>query len=330
MPPGALAQVLCLLPTMKHHDLLMGYDSFADAGVYRLRPDLALVQTLDFFTPVVDDPYTFGQIAAANALSDLYAMGAEPLTAMNIVCFPSRLLPLQLLADILKGGADKVLEAGALLVGGHSVEDNQPKYGLSVTGTVHPDRLVRNDGACVGDTLVLTKPIGTGLVLTAARAELASESDFKAAVKTMKELNKAAAAAMQEVGVHAATDVTGFGLLGHARELAVASGVALELYFGHIPFLQGALRAAAGGFIPGGAYANREYVEEWLIIPSAQIIGEREVLVLCDPQTSGGLLIAVAPENAGKLLMALQKLGAGANVIGRVIHGPAGKLTVLP
>lgn len=315
---------------MKDKNLLVGHDSFADAGVYRLRPDLALVQTLDFFTPVVDDPFTFGQIAAANALSDLYAMGAEPLTAMNIVCFPSRLLGPEVLAAILNGGADKVLEAGALIIGGHSIEDSEPKYGLSVTGTVHPDKLIRNDTARRGDILVLTKPIGSGLVLTAAKAESAFATELEAAVKTMKELNKAAAAAMREIPVHAATDVTGFGLLGHARELALASGVALELYFGHIPLLQGALRAAGMGFVPGGAYANQKYVEAGLTVADVKIIGSREVAVLCDPQTSGGLLMAVAPESVGKLVAALQKRHSSAAVIGRVNDGVAGNIIVLP
>ncbi|MBS4009071.1 MAG: selenide, water dikinase SelD [Clostridium sp.] len=330
MPPGVLAQVLCLLPSMKDENLLVGHDSFADAGVYRLRPDIALVQTLDFFTPVVDDPFTFGQIAAANALSDLYAMGAEPLTAMNIVCFPSCVLGPEVLAAILNGGADKVLEAGALIIGGHSIEDREPKYGLSVTGIVHPDKLIRNDTARCGDLLVLTKPLGSGLVLTAAKAETEFATELSAAIKTMKELNKAAAAAMREVPVHAATDVTGFGLLGHARELALASGVALELSFGKIPLLQGALRAAGMGFVPGGAYANQKYVEAALTVADEKIIGGREVSLLCDPQTSGGLLIAVASENAGKLVAALQKRHTLAAVIGRVTGGEVGSITVLP
>lgn len=330
MPPGVLAQVLCHLPEMKHADLLVGCDSFADAGVYRLRDDLALVQTLDFFTPVVDDPYTFGQIAAANALSDVYAMGASPLTVMNIVCFPSRLLGPEVLAEILKGGADKVLEAGALIVGGHSVEDNEPKYGMSVTGTVHPQHLIRNDRARPGDRLILTKPIGTGLVLTAAKAEMAGAGELDAAVRIMKALNKDASAAMQAVGVQAATDVTGFGLLGHAREMALASGVSLELSFGRIPLLAGALRAAGMGLVPGGAYANREYVREGLLIADEKTVGEREVDVLCDPQTSGGLLMAVAAQDEQALLAALAERKVSAAVIGCVTGGEPGKITVLP
>ena len=196
MPPGVLAQVLRCLPEMKHENLLVGCDSFADAGVYQVRDDLALVQTLDFFTPVVDDPYTYGQIAAANALSDVYAMNGRPLTVMNIVCFPSRTLEPEVLGEILRGGADKVLEAGALIIGGHSVEDNEPKYGLSVTGVVHPDKLVTNAAAKPGDVLILTKPVGSGLILTAAKAEMAGAGDLNAVITSMKSLNKDASEAM--------------------------------------------------------------------------------------------------------------------------------------
>ena len=328
MPPGALAQVLCQLPEMKHPDLLVGCDSFADAGVFRLRTDLALVQTLDFFTPVVDDPYTFGQIAAANALSDVYAMGAEPKLVMNIVCYPSKKLGTAALAEILKGGADKVVEAGALIVGGHSVEDDEPKYGLSVTGIVHPDKLITNGGAKVGDSLVLTKPIGSGLVLTALKAKLADAEEVEAAVKSMATLNKDAAAAMLAVGVSAATDITGFGLLGHARELALASGVAVELSFSRVPLLPGALKAAEMGLIPGGAYANRDYVQPGLII-SGDTVGDRELDVLCDPQTSGGLLISVSAAKENELLEKLADRGITAAVIGRVIPGKAGEVRLL-
>ena len=329
MPPGALAQVLCHLPIMEDENLLIGCNSFADAGVYRVRDDLALVQTLDFFTPVVDDPYLFGQIAAANALSDVYAMGAQPRLVMNIVCYPSKTLGIEALAKIMQGGADKVLEAGALIVGGHSVEDNEPKYGLSVTGFVHPEQLITNDGAQVGDAVVLTKPLGSGLVLTAVKAELAAAGELEAAVQTMTALNKEAAAVMNEIGVSAATDITGFGLLGHARELALASGAALELSFGRIPLLPGALRAAEMGLVPGGAYANREYVADGLKV-AGEAVGERELDVLCDPQTSGGLLITVPATKEAKLLQTLAARGVPAALIGRVTAGPAGQITVLP
>jgi selenide, water dikinase len=330
MPPGALAQVLCHLPEMKHPDLLVGCDSFADAAVYRLRDDLALVQTVDFFTPVVDDPYLYGQIAAANSLSDVYTMGAQPLTALNIVCFPSRVLSVDILGAILKGGADKVLEAGALIVGGHSVEDNEPKYGLCVTGTVHPDHLVTNDKARPGDILVLTKPIGSGIILTAAKAEMAGAGELDAAVRVMRALNKEASLAMQETGVSAATDITGFGFLGHAREMALASGVSMELSFGRIPLMRGALRAAGMGLVPAGAYANRDYVAEGLVVPDEKTVGEREIDVLCDPQTSGGLFIAVPASKENRLLQAMATRNVEAAVVGRVTEGKAGTITVLP
>lgn len=328
MPPGALAQVLCQLPKMNDENLLIGCDSFADAGVYRLREDIALVQTLDFFTPVVDDPYVFGQIAATNALSDVYAMGAQPRLVMNIVCYPAKTLGTAPLAEILKGGADKVLEAGALLVGGHSVEDNEPKYGLSVTGFVHPQQLITNSAAQIGDALVLTKPLGSGLIMTAVKAEMAGSGELEAAVQTMITLNKEAAAVMTEIGVSAATDITGFGLLGHARELALASGVAIELSFGRIPLLPGALRAAEMGLVPGGAYANREYVADGLQVVGPAV-GDRELDVLCDPQTSGGLLISVPAAKEAALIQTLAARDVPAAVIGRVTAGAAGQIKVL-
>lgn len=321
-----MAQVLCHLPEMKHPDLLVGCESFADAGVYRLRDDLALVQTLDFFTPVVDDPYTFGQIAAANALSDVYAMGGEPRLVMNIVCFPSKTVDTAILAEILKGGADKVLEAGALIVGGHSVEDKEPKYGLSVTGIVHPDQLVTNSAAKNGDVLVLTKPIGSGLILTAVKAGMARAGELEACTKVMATLNKDAASAMREVGIAAATDITGFGLLGHARELALASGVAMEISFGRVPLLPGALWAAGMGLVPGGTYANRDYIACGL--EAEPSIGDRELDVLCDPQTSGGLLISVPKVKEADMLKVLTKYNVPAAVIGRVTEGKAGTIKV--
>jgi selenide,water dikinase len=327
MPAGVLAKVLCGLPRATDENLLVGCDSFADAGVYRIREDLALVQTLDFFTPVVDDPYMFGQIAAANALSDVYAMGARPLTAMNIVCFPHRTLAAEVLREILRGGADKIAEAGAVLVGGHSVDDSEPKYGLSVTGVVHPDRLITNSGAVPGDSLVLTKPVGSGLVLTAARAEMGSPGELEAVVRSMATLNRDASEAMQETGVSAATDITGFGLLGHTRELAMASRVAVEICFSAIPLYRGAMWAAAMGLIPGGSYANRDYAAEGL--HPAEAVSEQEIDVLCDPQTSGGLLIAVAPEREQILLEALLRRGVTGAVIGKIIAGEPGGLWVL-
>lgn len=322
--------MLCQLPQVPDQNLLVGYDSFADAAVYRLSDELALVQTLDFFTPVVDDPYIFGQIAAANALSDVYATGAKPLTALNIVCFPSRILGIEILREILRGGTDKVLEAGALVVGGHSVEDSEPKYGLAVTGIVRPDRLVTNSGAKPGDLLVLTKPIGTGLLLLAKKAEMAAAGEAEAAVSSMKQLNRSAAEAMQAAGVHGATDITGFGLLGHARELALASKVGLEINFSKVPVLRGALQAAAMGLVPAGTYHNREYVQPGLVVVNDRTVGDRELDVLCDPQTSGGLLIAVPPEKEKSLLAELGRRQTAAAVIGHVLPGPAGQIRLAP
>jgi len=330
LPPGALAQVLCQLPQVTDQNLLVGFDSFADAAVYRLSDELALVQTLDFFTPVVDDPYLFGQIAAANALSDVYAAGARPLTALNIVCFPSRTLGTEVLREILRGGADKVLEAGALIVGGHSVEDPEPKYGLSVAGIVHPDRLVTNSAARPGDLLVLTKLIGTGLLLMANKADLAAPEEVEAAVNSMKELNRSAAEAMLAAGVQAATDITGFGLLGHARELALSSKVGLEISFAKVPVLRGALQAAAMGLVPAGTYANRDYVLPGLVLENEKAAGEQVLDVLCDPQTSGGLLMAVPPEKVQILLAELAHRKTTAAVIGRVLPGPAGQIRLVP
>ena len=309
---------------------MVGFESFADAAVYRLSDELALVQTLDFFTPVVDDPYLFGQIAAANALSDVYAAGARPLTALNIVCFPSRTLGIEILKVILQGGADKVLEAGALVVGGHSVEDSEPKYGLAVTGIVRPDLLVTNSGARPGDLLVLTKPIGTGLLLMANKAEMAAAGELEAAVNSMKELNRCAAEAMLVASAHAATDITGFGLLGHARELALASKVGLEISFGKVPVLPGALRAAAMGLVPAGTYDNLDYVQQGLVVINEKVVGEQALDVLCDPQTSGGLLIAVPPEKEQTLLAELGRRQTTAAVIGRVLPGPAGQIRLVP
>ena len=314
---------------MKHENLLVGCDSFADAAVYRLREDLALVQTLDFFTPVVDDPYLFGQIAAANALSDVYAMGAQPLTAMNIVCFPSRTLDLTILGDILRGGAHKVLEAGALIVGGHSVEDNEPKYGLSVTGTVHPHKLITNSNAKPGDCLILTKPLGSGLILTAAKAEMAVPKELETAILVMKALNRDASLAMSAIGVNAATDITGFGFLGHAREVAIASGVSLEISFSRIPLLRGALRAAGMGLVPGGAYANWENVAAGITVVNKTSVGQRELDVLCDPQTSGGLLIFASQAKEQELLAALAVRNVAAATVGRVTDGKQGNIAIL-
>ncbi len=305
---------------------MVGSDTFDDAGVFKLNDETALIQTLDFFTPIVDDPYWFGQIAASNALSDVYAMGGKPLTAMNIVCFPSKKLPLEMLAEILKGGFDKVAEAGALMLGGHSVEDDEPKYGLSVTGIVHPDKIKTNSAAKVGDKLVLTKPLGTGVISTALKGEVITQDQAKHALIIMAQLNSSAAELSQDYNVNACTDITGFGFLGHAYEMAAASKVGMNLYYSHIPFLDSAKELAAEGMVPGGAYRNRDYLKKCVEISSS--ISELESILLFDPQTSGGLLMSVPAQLTENLIIELNKRGITADIVGEVIDNP-GILTVL-
>lgn len=308
--------MLCRLPATRAEELLVGYETGDDAGVYRLTPDLALIQTVDFFTPVVDDPYTYGAIAAANSLSDVYAMGGRPLLALNIVCYPCH-GDLEVLSEILRGGAAKVAEAGALLVGGHTVQDEEPKYGLAVTGTVHPDRLVTNAGARPGDALILTKPLGTGIITTAIKGGLASPDLIEIACATMATLNRSAAEAMQEVGVHACTDITGFGLIGHALEMARASEVTLYLEADRVPLLPEVRELASAGCIPGGTFSNRVYFQPEVAVQKD--LTEEEQLIFFDAQTSGGLLIAVPPERADALLRQLNQRGVGeAALIGEV------------
>lgn len=250
---------------MVNPNLLVGIETSDDAAVYKLSEDIALIQTLDFFTPVVDDPYTFGEIAAANALSDIYAMGGTPIVALNIVCFPS-CLPVSVLGEILKGGADKVIEAGAVVVGGHSVDDNEPKYGLSVTGTVHPKRVLKNYGCRVGDLLLLTKPLGTGIINTAIKGGIASEPAYDKAVKVMTTLNKYASQIISNHKINACTDITGFGLMGHAFEMASASDVKFRIYKNNIPYIKEAEEYAKMGLVPAGSYKNRDYIKEKYIL----------------------------------------------------------------
>lgn len=306
------------LPRQNDPRLLVGLETSDDAAVYQLTSELALIVTVDFFTPVVDDPYLFGQIAAANALSDIYAMGGQPLLALNIVCFPT-CLPQEVMAEILRGGADKVREAGAIIAGGHTVEDNEPKYGLAVTGLVHPQRVITNAGASPGDVLVLTKPLGTGIITTAVKAGLAPQEAYEAAVETMCSLNREAAEAMQAAKVRACTDITGFGLLGHAAEMAGASGVSLVFEYARIPLLPRVLELAATGLIPGGAYRNRDHLASKVAF--ALSLTPAQQAVLFDPQTSGGLLIAVSPDRLEQLLEELTVKGVSqARVVGRVIE----------
>jgi selenide,water dikinase len=300
-----------------------------DAGVFRLTPEIALIQTLDFFTPIVNDPFTFGQIAAANALSDVYAMGGRPLTAMNIVCYPSTTVPQEALQAILAGGLEKIHEAGALLVGGHSVDDVELKYGLSVTGIVHPDRVLTNRGARPGDRLILTKPLGTGIIATAVKGRLASPAAEAAAVQVMAALNKAAAECLEGLKVHAVTDITGFGLFGHALEMATASRVELTLFAGKVPVMEAAREYAAMGLVPAGSFANRNFCAKSLEIASH--IDPVLLDIFSDAQTNGGLLIAIDGEEAGTLIKRLKEAGVSvAEVIGEIGTAGRGKIRVMP
>ena len=296
-----------------------------DPRVYLLNEETALIQTLDFFTPIVDDPYLFGQIAAANSLSDVYAMGGKPLTAMNIVTFPVCRLDAEVLLAILSGGQQKIAEAGAVMVGGHTIDDDEPKYGLSVTGTVHPSRILTNAGAQPGDALILTKAIGTGVLYTALKAELFPEG-VAAAAAGMAQLNRYAAQAMERYAVNACTDITGFGLLGHAYEMSAASGVDMEVYSGEVPLLPDAAEAANMGLVPAGAYANREYLKAVSFDPA---VPENIRDLLFDPQTSGGLLISIPAGQADALLADMKESGVEyAACIGRVRGKGTGKIHV--
>ncbi len=312
----------------RHDNLIAGVEHGEDAGVYRISDDLALVQTVDFFTPIVDDAYTFGQIAVANALSDVYAMGGRPITALNIVAFPVDILDISVLRETLRGGLDKMHQAGVLLVGGHSVTDPEMKYGLAVTGTVHPDRVVFNTGARPGDQLVLTKPLGTGIIATATKRGVASAEAITAATASMNRLNALAATAMTETGVHAATDITGFGLIGHAAEMLGGGGIGIRLETTSVPLLPETITLAGGGNLAGGLKRNRDY-------RARQVDFEMGVPgylddILHDPQTSGGLLIAVAEDKARTLLDKLHAAGVSeAAVIGEVLSAPVGRILVV-
>jgi selenide,water dikinase len=310
--------VLRSLPVVHDPDALVGAETADDAAVYRLSADQALVATVDYITPVVDDPYVFGTIAAANALSDIYAMGARPLFALNIVGFP-RALPLDLLARILEGGAAKAAEAGIPVLGGHSVDDPEPKYGLVALGLVHPERVVRNAGARPDDRLFLTKPLGMGIITTAIKRDAAPTATVEAALTTMATLNRAAAEAMLAVGPHAATDVTGFGLLGHLLEMLTASGVGAELWLDAVPVVPGTWDLVRAGIYPGGSQRNLDHVSPQVDFGD---LDPAERLLLADAQTSGGLLIAVPAEQASRLAAELAARGVPAAAIGRVTDEP--------
>ena len=312
----------------RQHDpnVLVGFDHADDAGVYQLAPDTALVQTVDFFTPIVDDPYTFGQIAATNSLSDIYAMGGKPLTALALVCFPEK-ADLEILERILAGGLSKMIEVGCTVIGGHSIRDDETKFGYSVTGTINPRRVLKNGGAQPGDKLLLTKALGTGLISTAIKKSLAHQAWIEAAVESMTTLNKAAAEVIASfnhdpvgTGVHALTDITGFGLIGHLREMLLASeNVSAEIHAETISILEGALECVHAGHIPGGLNANREFAE--CVVSYAGDVPQELRTILFDPQTAGGLLIAVAGSDSVSLHAALNKAGAKAVEIGEIRNG---------
>jgi len=309
---------LSTLPRSQHPDLLVGVETSDDAGVFRLRDDLAIVNTVDFFTPVVDDPYTYGVISATNSLSDVYAMGGEPKTAMNIVCFPQSGIDKEILADILRGGAAKATEAGVVVVGGHSVADDEIKYGMAVTGVIDPRRITRNVGVQVGDVIVLTKPLGTGIVTTALKKGHLSEEEYGAAVISMSTLNAKAASVMLRYSVHACTDVTGFSLMGHSCEMAMGSGLTIRLQATALPLLPGARRLALEGYITGGCKRNRTYLADKVQVASSVPQDLNEVAF--DPQTSGGLLIAVPAHEMERLTRNLLTEGVlAAAVIGEVV-----------
>ncbi len=305
----------------------MGLDRADDAGVYKISDDLALIQTVDFFTPIVDDPYWFGQIAAANALSDVYAMGGEPRTAMNLVGFPLGRMDLEVLRQILMGGLDKMREADTVLVGGHSVEDAELKYGLSVTGFVHPDKVLTKKNIQAGDRLILTKPLGTGIVNTAIKGGAASQEHIQKVTRLMAELNRTAAEVMRDYNIHACTDITGFGLLGHMAEMLCGSKVSLRIDFGSLPVLPEALEFASMGLVPAGAHKNRQFREN--IVEYSEGITPAKRDILFDPQTSGGLLICCPPDQARDMLQHLHSRGLyEATIMGEVVSSPGEKIIV--
>jgi selenide, water dikinase len=313
-------------------ELMLGFETSDDAAVYRLSHDMVALLTVDFFTPIVDDPYDFGRIAAANALSDIYAMGGRPLTAMNLLAFPCAMGP-EVVGEVVRGGAEKVAEAGAVIVGGHTIDDAEPKYGLSVMGVAAPGAVVRNAGARAGDALVLTKPIGTGIITTAIKRGLEDEDSARDVIESMAALNKAAAEAMAEVGVRAATDVTGFGLLGHTHEMVKASGCSARIECAAVPLFERALDYARREVVPGRTAELVEWGDgfaTWSAGPAADTDVDTWMRVLCDPQTSGGLLLAVAPERASALARSLESRGVRAARVGECCEGEPGAVEIVP
>ncbi len=315
------------LPKFADPRLLVGLDTNDDACAYKVRDDLAILQTVDFFPPMVDDPFTFGQVAAANALSDIYAMGGEPSLALNLLCFPD-CLPQEVMAEILAGGASKVREAGAILAGGHTIVDDVPKYGLCVSGFIHPDAIWTNAAARTGDALLLTKPLGSGITNTAAKAGLLTEEQFAPTIAAMTALNRSARDAAIGFGIHACTDITGFGLAGHACELAEGSGKTAEFFAEALPLLPHAREMAEQGMIPGGAYKNRDFIGPKAFIDPATPLALQDLFF--DPQTSGGLLLAVAADQAEALLERLRADCPQAAIVGRVLERGDTPIRILP
>jgi selenide,water dikinase len=316
------------LPLIQDPNLLTGFEHAEDAGVYKISADLALVQTVDFFTPTVDDPFTFGQIAAVNALNDVYAMGGKPLTAMNIVCFPIKTMDKSVLREVLRGGLDKMHEAGVLLIGGHSVEDNEIKYGLSVTGVIHPDKVLFNRGAKAGDSLILSKPLGTGIISTAIKAGEASSELVTRAISSMTQLNKKASEMMvEEGGIHACTDITGFGFLGHACEMIEGSNVGMNIKSSSVPIFNGLQNLMETGFVPGGLYRNKNFRISQIETVDTCPLWLLDVFF--DPQTAGGLFFSVPRKQAQSLVEKMHRSGiADAAVVGEVVADHPGKIFI--
>ncbi|MGC9325177.1 MAG: selenide, water dikinase SelD, partial [Desulfomonilia bacterium] len=325
--PEVLDQALRSIPVMHDPNLIVGMEHPDDAGVYRLSDTSALILTLDFFTPIVDDPYDFGQVAVANALSDVYAMGGKPLLAMNIICFPEKGMDISVLSDILKGGFDKMQEAGVLLVGGHSVDDDEIKYGLSVTGIVHPDRVLKNTGALPGDRIILTKPLGTGIINTAVKADMADEIAEQEAIRIMKTLNRKPAELMGRFNVHACTDITGFGMLGHASEMIEHASIGMRILSSKVPVFDAALEYAGMGLIPAGAYRNEQFRTH--MVDRDDTVSDDLMKIFFDPQTSGGLFLCLPPQEAEELIDIMHREGVpDAAIIGEITEGPAGRIVV--
>lgn len=320
-------QVLHQIPILNDPNVLVGLSTADDATVYKISDDLAVVLTVDFFTPIVDDPYMFGLIAATNSLSDIYAMGAKPILALNIVGFPVGKLPLEVLTQILLGGSDKAKEAGIPIAGGHTIDDNEPKYGLVVMGLAHPEKIMTNSNAKPGDVLILTKPIGTGIISTAMKAEIAHQESIDEAVKIMSTLNRSASEIMLEIGVNSCTDITGFGLLGHLYEMVSASNVNAEVIFDNVPLINGTRELANDLIIPAGSFRNYEYLENFIVWEDG--LEYEQQMILCDAQTSGGLLISVSEEKSDALVKALEDSNAlAAARIGRINEDGFNKIVV--